>query len=378
MKVNRSSAAAGSAAGGPAPSSLMELVTPLIITFNEAPNLERTLRRLAWAKRIVVVDSFSTDATIDMLKAYPQVEIFQRRFDSFAGQCNYGLGKIESEWVLSIDADYVLTGGLIEEMRSLRADTREDAYTARFRYCVWGRPLRGTLYPPRRVLYRRAKASYADDGHAHHVRVSGRCAQLSSYIDHDDRKPLARWTASQAKYVEDEAGKLSGVAAAELGLNDRLRKRKTLAPFLVLLYCLVLRRVALDGWPGWYYAFQRTLAEMLLAFYLIGTENLSAREDIVRWVREEDARAAAESERLLNAPSPGPGLKDRVRRLKIAAPLLAVPYALLVKGGLLSGWRGWHEAYRRTLRELLLSIHLIESEHIVGGELKVGERAVAS
>lgn len=355
--------------------SLIELVTPLIITFNEAPNLERTLGKLTWARRIVVVDSFSTDETLDTLKACPQVEVYQRKFDSFARQCNFGLGNVNSEWVLSIDADYVLTDELINEIRAVPAHTDIDAFSVRFRYCVWGRPLLGTLYPPRKVLYRRRKATYVDDGHAHHVTVSGVCAELSSFINHDDRKPLSRWTSSQAKYVEAEALKLCVGQPAALSFNDRLRKKKTLAPFGVLFYCLVLHRVVLDGWPGWYYAFQRMLAEVLLALRLIEEGNLS--EDVVDgdWVHDQNELASLEAWRLHRGILDRSGIKDSLRHLKVFTPVFMLPYMLLVRGGLFSGWRGWRAAYQKTFFELLLAIHLIEREHIVGKDLRLEDEA---
>jgi glycosyltransferase involved in cell wall biosynthesis len=370
MQTLRSTRGAGVGGAGGRPDSLLELVTPLIITFNEAPNLERTLRQLTWARRIVVVDSFSTDETLDMLKAYPQMEVYQRAFDSFAGQCNFGLGKVDTEWVLSIDADYVVTDELIEELRSLPARTEADGFAARFKYCVWGQPLRGTLYPPRTVLYRTVKATYVDDGHAHHVVVSGPRAELTSFIHHDDRKPLSRWTSSQAKYVEAEARKFSPARSGSLSLSDRLRKRKVLAPAVVLCYCLVLHRGLLDGWAGWYYAFERALAEVLLALRLIEQENLAGRQVDGDWVCGQNERAAGEASRLrAGAPGRLDG-RDRLRRLKVIAPVLMLPYTLLLCGGLFNGWRGWHAAYRQTFFELLLAIHLIEREHIVGHDLR--------
>lgn len=348
---------------------MLELVTPLIITFNEAPNLGRTLRQLTWARRIVVVDSFSTDETLDMLKAYPQAEVYQRAFDGFAGQCNFGLGKVETEWVLSIDADYVVTDELIEEVRALPAHTAADCFAARFKYCVWGRPLRGTLYPPRTVLYRTARATYVDDGHAHHVIVPGHRAGLRSFIHHDDRKPLSRWTSSQAKYVEAEARKFSDARSAPLSLSDRLRKVKVVAPAAVLCYCLVLHRGLLDGWAGWYYAFERALAEVLLALRLIEQENLAGRLVDGDWVRAQNERAATEARRLRpGAPGHFSG-GDRLRRLKVVAPVLMLPYTLL-RGGLCGGWRGLDAGYRGTFFELLLAVHMIEREHIVCNDLR--------
>jgi len=257
---------------------MLEEITGLILTYNEVENINRTLQRLTWLNRIIVIDSYSTDGTLEILDAYPQVEIYQRSFDTFANQCNYGLQQINSEWVLSLDADYVLTGDLIEEIKALPPKSPLDGYYARFKYCVFGRPLRGTLYPPRQILYRRGKAAYADDGHGHRVQVQGQTATLSGYIHHDDRKPLKRWLWAQDRYMVIEAQKLLDTPTKALNLADRLRRRKIIAPFVVLFYCLVINKVILDGWPGWYYAFQRMLAEMLLSIRLIEVEKLRSGE----------------------------------------------------------------------------------------------------
>ncbi|MFM2063168.1 MAG: hypothetical protein RLZZ507_2838 [Cyanobacteriota bacterium] len=253
---------------------MLEQITALILTYNESPNIKRTLQSLTWVKRIVVIDSYSTDETLDILYSYPQVEVFARKFDSFAGQCNYGLGKISSEWVLSLDADYVLTDGLINEIEKLPIDSDIDSYSVRFKYCVFGKPLRGTLLPPRKILYKREKATYQDDGHSHRVVVEGNSVQLSAYIHHDDRKPLSRWLWAQDRYMILESKKILETPNNELSLGDRIRKQKILAPFIILVYCLFLKGGILDGWHGWYYTLQRVLAEILLSIHLIEAEKL--------------------------------------------------------------------------------------------------------
>jgi glycosyltransferase involved in cell wall biosynthesis len=256
---------------------MLDRITPLILTFNEAPNIERTLHRLNWAQRIVVVDSYSTDATIDILRLHPQVEIFSHKFVSFAAQCNYGLEKIQSEWVLSLDADYILSEELIAEIDTINPTSKIDSYFVKFKYCVFGKPLRGTLYPPRQVLYRQDKAIYHEDGHAHRVQIDGNSSTLNSYIYHDDRKPLDRWLSAQNKYMIIESKKLLNTPATQLSLSDRIRKQKIIAPFLILFYCLILKKGILDGWAGWYYAFERMVAETILAVRLIETEKLSQK-----------------------------------------------------------------------------------------------------
>jgi glycosyltransferase involved in cell wall biosynthesis len=247
---------------------MLEQITPLIITYNESANIGRTLERLTWAKRIVVIDSFSDDATLEILTSYPQVEVFQRQFDHFAGQCNYGLSQIKTEWILSLDADYILSNELIAELHSPEHLTK-DAYFAKFKYCVFGKPLRGTLLPARKILYRKDKAVYIEDGHAHRVQVAGDYGYLAGYISHDDRKSLSRWLWAQDRYLLIEAKKLLATPNSELSFGDRIRKQKVIAPIVILLYCLILKGGILDGWAGWYYAWQRTLAEILLAIRLI-------------------------------------------------------------------------------------------------------------
>lgn len=248
---------------------LLDCLTPVILTYNEEPNLERALKTLTWAKRIVVIDSFSTDETINIAKAYPQVEVFQRVFDTHAQQWNYGLAQVQTEWVLSLDADYQLSDELISEIANLDPNTPFDGYKIPFKYCVFGRPLRGTLLPPRIALFRRDFATYIDDGHTQLLTVEGQTAALSAAMLHDDRKPLSRWLWAQDRYVLLEIEKHRTTLPHELSWGDRIRKTKILAPIVIFFYCLILRGGILDGRAGWYYAYQRVLAELLLSIRLL-------------------------------------------------------------------------------------------------------------
>lgn len=251
---------------------MLEKITPVILTYNEAPNINRTLEKLFWAKQIIVIDSYSTDETLDILKSYPQVKIFQRAFDTHAMQWNYGLQQVTSEWILSLDADYTVSSELIAEIKALSENTPIDGYYCKFKYCVFGKPLRGTILPPRQVLFRKDKSIYIDDGHTQLLEVKGKSGMLSSYIYHDDRKPLSRWLWAQDRYLVIEAKKLQQTPVSKLSLSDTIRKQKIVAPFVVLVYCLILKGGILDGWRGWYYAFQRVLAEIILAIRLIEIE----------------------------------------------------------------------------------------------------------
>ena len=249
----------------------LDQVTPLILTYNEEDNIARTLSALRWAKRIIVIDSFSTDDTLKILALHPQVEVIQRPFDTHACQWNAGLEQIDDGWVLSLDADYLITSNLHDEIRKaldLADQQAINGYFIPFRYCVHGRPLRGTILPPRLALFRRSKGSYVDDGHTQNLRLQGRCASLHSPIVHDDRKPLARWLWAQNRYLKLEVVKLLDTPKVQLGLADRVRLCHLIAPFAVLPICLIWQRGLLDGWRGWYYAFQRMYVEILFSLML--------------------------------------------------------------------------------------------------------------
>lgn len=250
---------------------MLENITPLILTFNEAPNITRTLDRLHWASDIVVVDSESSDGTPDLIAKYPNVRMFRRPFDSHAQQWNYGLTKtaIDTTWVLALDADYLLTDQFVEEMRNLLPDQGIAGYRASFRYCVYGKILHGSAYPPVTVLFRRAGACYVQDGHTQRVSFEGGEGRLVHAIIHDDRKPLRHWIASQERYMRLEVVKLRSASWKALGWADRLRRLRVVAPIAMLFYCLFARGAVVDGRAGIYYALQRTFAELLLSLYLL-------------------------------------------------------------------------------------------------------------
>ena len=169
----------------------MNDITGLILTFNEAPNIARTLGQLSWLRDIVVVDSMSTDGTAEIAAAFPNVRIVKRTFTTHAEQWNFGLEQtgIATEWVLALDADYVLTDGLSREIQALQPDAAVSGFAALVR-----------------LLHRRAAAARrrlsASHGAVTAARVAAtnrmdipnacvstaRCGASTARIQHDDRK----------------------------------------------------------------------------------------------------------------------------------------------------------------------------------------------
>lgn len=250
---------------------MIESITPVIFTYNEAPNIRRVLERLAWAQDIVVVDSFSDDDTLQIIAGFPAVRVFQRTFDCAANQLNFALDATEivSEWVLALDADYILSGELIQELKMLRPPVEVNGYQSRFIYSIFGTPLRACIYPPRVILFRRVSGHFLQDGHTQKLSIKGKILNLQAPVIHDDRKSFKRWLDSQRRYAEFEADKLARTSLTDLSWPDRIRKMRILAPPAILLYCLFFKGLFLDGWRGLYYSFQRMLAELFLSLRLI-------------------------------------------------------------------------------------------------------------
>jgi hypothetical protein len=112
-------------------------------------------------------------------------------------------------------------------------------------------------------------ATYCQDGHTHRLIIEGDIEQLKARLLHDDRKPLSRWFESQRKYAMLEAKKLLRTDPKMLSFPDRLRRLRLVAPITAIVWCLIYKGGVLDGWPGFYYAFQRMFAELLLSLYLL-------------------------------------------------------------------------------------------------------------
>ena len=205
-------------------------ITSLILTFNEEPNIQRTLDSIKWIKNIVVIDSFSSDRTLEILKEYSNVKVFQRKFDNHTNQWNFGIEQVKTDWIISMDADYVVPQKLKDELNSIHLEnSKYVAYYIPFKYCVDGKPLRATILPPRVAFFDKKFSSYVQDGHTQLLNTNGNIGEVKNHFFHDDRKPLTRWLWAQERYAKLEVEKLHK-KKNKLSFADKIRKRKYLAP----------------------------------------------------------------------------------------------------------------------------------------------------
>jgi glycosyltransferase involved in cell wall biosynthesis len=242
-------------------------VTPVILTCDEEANIGRSLALLTWAREVVVVDSTSRDDTVKIARTFPNVRVVERAFDNLASQWTFALTQASTAWVLSLDADYLVSGAFVSEIRTLDPPPSVAAYSAPFGYAIRGRLLRASLYPSRPVLLRRDACTYTMDGHTQRVQVAGEIVALRERLVHDDHKPFRRFVQRQRAYMRDEAAKIR--RGENLNFAGRVRKLRVIAPFAVLLHALFVKGLILDGIPGLTYVFERVVAELILSWELI-------------------------------------------------------------------------------------------------------------
>ncbi len=140
-----------------------------IVAHNEAENLARTLASVTWADETVLVDSGSTDGTLEIAGEYGAI-VYQESWKGYGGQVNSALDKCTHPWILNLDADEVISPDLALRIRDLLTGTPEfDGYTIARLNLIFGRWMRhGGLYPDRKLrLFRRGFARLREDTEPH-------------------------------------------------------------------------------------------------------------------------------------------------------------------------------------------------------------------
>lgn len=259
---------------------MLQAITPVILTYNEARNIQRTLSALRWASDIVVVDSGSTDDTIKILQANPRVRLYSRKFDTHQDQWQFATQHtdIKTPWILRLDADYFIPKALEEEMAKLNPNGPENGYRIGFDYAIYSGVLVSSLYPPKTVLLRRGSFRILDAGHAEAWEVSGLVKDLKARIIHDDWKPMSGWVASQVNYMRRE---LALNSRNGRGLAYWLRSKPPLMMVAVFFYCLFVKGLIASGRRGIFYTLQRTVAEGIYGLLYLEQQFLPSTQSCV-------------------------------------------------------------------------------------------------
>lgn len=251
-------------------------ITPLVLAYNEAPNIARTLESLRWAGRVVVLDSGSTDQTEQLCRQFPNVDWRVRPFDSHGQQWEYGIRHtgIAAGYVLALDADMAVPAAFVEELEQQFLTGSFAGGLTPFEYCIEGRALTGSVYPAQLRVFKPQEVQVTQPGHTQEFATLGAVYQFNSKLIHDDRKVLERWITAQLKYSRLELQRITG--EGQLRWRDRLR-RWGVMPLVIGPYAYLKAGGPLSGAAAGRYAYERVVFECLLAIRLL-TERLQRQD----------------------------------------------------------------------------------------------------
>lgn len=258
-------------------------VSALILTLNEERNLPTCLASLEWCDRVVVLDSFSTDRTENIARENG-AHLYQRKFDNYAAQRNFGLTEIKykTPWVLMVDADEIVPMDLAEEIKTTINSGNEDIclYRMRRKDFFMGKWIRrssgyptwfGRLTRVGRVsVHRSINEEYHTDGGV---------GYLQEHLHHYPfNKGLHAWVQRHNKYSSMEAelikeNRHSSINWGNLFSKDPALKRKNLKslvyrlpgrPFIMFLALYFVRGGFLDGRAGLTFCLLRSFYEFMI------------------------------------------------------------------------------------------------------------------
>ncbi len=169
-------------------------ISVVIITYNEEDRLEDALKSVAkLADEIIVVDSFSTDKTLDLAKKYTK-RVYQREWTNFADQKNFANDKASLAWILSLDADERVSPELLEEILSIKESEPECVgFSIPRRVHYLGKWIRHSgWYPDRKIrLFRKEEARWEGEYIHEKLAIEGKIERLKGSIHHFTYRNIA-------------------------------------------------------------------------------------------------------------------------------------------------------------------------------------------
>jgi len=256
-------------------------VAVVILTFNEEANIAQVLDSVSgWAREIFVLDSHSTDRTLEIAARYPGV-VEQRQFTNFGEQRSHALAvfPIQAEWVLFVDADEWLPDDLKQEIANVvRSEPVDDGFYLNRRFIWMGAWIRRGYYPSWILrLFRKGKGRCEARDVNERILVDGSVGHLRHDLIHEDRKNIGAWIARHSAYAAGEAreqltretaGKREGGVRFRGAQAERKRWLRhhvwdrlppLVRPVLYFGYRYVVRGGFLDGREAFTYHFLQAL-----------------------------------------------------------------------------------------------------------------------
>ncbi|WP_162031907.1 glycosyltransferase family 2 protein [Chryseobacterium potabilaquae] len=233
-------------------------ISGLTITYNEEKNIKEVLECFDFCDEIIVIDSFSTDKTVEIAKTFPNVKIIQHRFEDFTKQRNLALDVAKNDWVLFLDGDERITPALRKEIiKELNSPSQKDAYYFYRKFFFANKPINfsGTQSDKNFRLFRRSKARYIAEKKVHEtLEVKGTVGILKNKLLHYSVSDYESYRKKMIHY-----GVLKGKELAAKGkkFNILVQYLKTVFKFFK---AYIMRLGVLDGKEGYQLSYLQSLS----------------------------------------------------------------------------------------------------------------------
>ena len=183
-------------------------VSVVIITKNEEQNISECLESVEWADEIILVDSLSTDRTVEIAKKYTD-KIFVRSFTNYSDQRNFADHRASHSWILAIDADERVTPKLRVEIEQAIKQSGYNGYWIPCLDYMFGKLIRhGGWYPQYHLrLYRKATAKWVGAVHEKVV-IDGEVGYLKNPLLHYSHLTISNFIQKLDRYTSLEAEQL--------------------------------------------------------------------------------------------------------------------------------------------------------------------------
>jgi len=176
-------------------------LTAVVITKNEEGRIKNCLDGLKFVDEIVVVDDFSKDETREIAEGFG-AKVFKRKLDNFANQRNFALEKVQTEWVLLIDADEKVTSELASEIKQKVRESQWDGFWIPRRNFIFGKWIQHSgWYPDDQLhLFKTKKGKYFRQVHEQ-VKVDGNIGRLENHLIHENYQTLNQYLDKMKHYT---------------------------------------------------------------------------------------------------------------------------------------------------------------------------------
>jgi glycosyltransferase involved in cell wall biosynthesis len=168
---------------------MRQAVSAVLITYNEAEVIERCLRSIEWCDEVVVVDSGSTDGTVEICQRMG-AKVIHRPFTNFGDQKRFAVAQASHSWVLSLDADEYLSASLQKEIQKELEAPRHHGYFLPRSLIFMGKKIRSEQRKPILRLFDKRYGNFVNISVHEYVKVQGSTGKLRGILWHESYRSL--------------------------------------------------------------------------------------------------------------------------------------------------------------------------------------------